>query len=113
MDVFGILRMFFDPAMGSHIAHAVEMCSVLNGDGRSSDISNQHALFQNLDFFRGGNSSVDFSAGQQSSCRNNTFDDRKFPDNQGAGRMNLAFELSVYADGSVEIDDSFEFNPFP
>jgi len=113
VDVFGSLGMLFDPTMGSHIAHAMKMCPVLNGNGGCSDISDQYPLFQNLDSFCGRDRAVDFPAGQQCASRNDSLHDSKLADDQGSGCMYLAFELSVYADGAIEIDDSFEFNAFP
>lgn len=113
VDVLSPLGVLFDPTMGAHIAHAMKMRSVLNGNGGRSDISDQDALFQDLDSFRSRDGPVDFAAREQSACRNDSFHDSKFADDQGSGRMYFTFELSVYTDGTIEIDDSFELNAFP
>jgi hypothetical protein len=113
VDVPGSLGMLFDPTMGAHIAHAMKMRSVLNGNGGGSDISDQDALFQDLDSFRGRDGAVDFAAGEQRASGNDSLHDSKFADDQGSGRMYFAFKLPVYTDGTIEIDDSFELNAFP
>jgi hypothetical protein len=64
---------------GAHIAHAMEMCAVFYGNGRSSDISDKDALFENLDSFRGGDGSVNLATGEQRACGNDAFNDGEFP----------------------------------
>jgi hypothetical protein len=113
VDVLGSLGMLFDPTMGTHVAHAMKMCSVLNGNGGCSDISYQDALFQDLDSFRGRDGAVDFATGEQCASGNDSLHDSKLADDQCSGRMYLAFELPIYPDGTIEIDDSFELNAFP
>lgn len=44
VDILGRLGMLLDPAMGAHIAHTMEMRSVLNGNGGGADIPNEDPL---------------------------------------------------------------------
>ena len=113
MDILGRLRMFLDPAMGAHIAHAMEMRAVLNGNGWSSDIPNKDSLFEDLDSLCGSNGPVNLSAGEQRAGGNDSLDHGKLPDDQCAGGMYFTFQFSVDPYGAVEIHDAFELNPFP
>ena len=113
VDILGRLGMLLDPAMGAHIAHAMEMRSVFNGNGRSSDIPDEDALFEDLDSFCGSDGPVNLSTGEQRAGGNDSFDHGKLPHNQCAGGMYFTFQFPVDADGAVEIHDAFELNPFP
>ena len=113
MDILGRLGMLLDPAMGAHIAHSMKMRSVLNGNGRSSDISYENALFEDLDSFCGSDGPVNLSTGEQRARGNDPLDHGKLPHDQCACGMYFTFQFSVDADGAVEIHDAFEFNPFP
>ena len=112
VDILGRLGMLLDPAMGPHIAHTMKMRSVLNGNGRSSDIPNEDALFEDLDSFCGSNGAVYFSTGEQRACGNDPLDHGKLPHDQCAGGVDFTFQFSVDSNSAVEIHDAFEFNPF-
>lgn len=112
VNSFPLSGVFIDPLMGSHVAHSVKMGSVFDGDGRRADVPNQHALFEDLDFFRCCDRAVDFSTSHECSSGNDPFDDRKFADYECAGRVNFPFEFAIDADCSVEIDDPFKLDPF-
>ena len=113
MDILGRLGMLLDPAMGAHIAHAMEMRSVLNGNGRSSDIPDENALFEDLDSFCGSDGPVNLSAGEQCTGGNDSLDHGKLTHDQCARGMYFTFQFSVDADGAIEVHDAFEFNPSP
>lgn len=112
MDTLGRLGMLLDPAMGAHIAHAMEMRSVFNGNGRSSDIPNEYSLFEDLDSFCGSDGAVNLSTGEQRAGGNDPLDHGELPHDQCAGGMYFAFQFPVDADGAVEIHNAFELNPF-
>lgn len=77
MDVFGLRGMVFDPSMGSHVAHAMKMSSIFDGNGWGSDIPDEDSLFKNLDSFRGGDRAVYFPAREQCAGRNYPLHDGK------------------------------------
>lgn len=113
VDILGRLGRLLDPAMGPHIAHAMKMRSILNGDGRSADIPNKHALFEDVDAFCGSDCPVDLATGEQCPGGDDALDHGKLPHDQCAGGMYFTFQLSVDAYGAVEIHNAFELNPFP
>ena len=91
VDVFRVLRMVFNPAMGSHVAHAVEMRPVLDCDCGGSNVADEDALFQDLNSFRCGDGAVYFPAGKECARRDDSFYDGMLPYNQGSGRVYLPF----------------------
>jgi len=44
VDILGRLGMLLDPAMGAHIAHAMEMRSIFNGNGWGANVPNEDPL---------------------------------------------------------------------
>lgn len=113
MNILRLAGMFIDPLMGAHVAHSMKMGPIFNGDSRCADIADQDALFQDLNFLRRCDGSVDFPAGHESASGNNPFDDGKLAHDERAARVDFTFEFAVDADGAVEIDDPFELHAFP
>lgn len=113
MDIFVGRRVLLDPFVCPHIAHAVEMGSVFNGNGRRTNVPDEDAVLEDLYFLCGGNGSVDLSAGHQHSRGDDSFYDGMFSHNQSAGGVNFAFKPSVDPDSPIKVNHSLEVDTFP
>lgn len=97
--------------MGPHVTHAMEMGSILDGNGGGSDVSDQDALFEDLDPFGSGHGSVDLAAGHQDAGGNDAFDDGELPHDDHTGSVNLTLETSVHSNSAIEVYNSFKLDP--
>lgn len=74
MDIFRNLGRVLDPTMGAHIAHAMEVSSVFNRNGRGSDVPDENPLLKDLDSLRGRDGPINLSACDQSAGGYDAFD---------------------------------------
>src|SRR6185295_4462095 len=84
------------------------MSSSFNGNRGRADISDQDCRLEDLDFFRGNDVAVNFSARDQDSCLDVALDDRLFSNSEGPGGIEFAFESAVKPHISLHGQDALE-----
>ena len=100
------------PRLHTHVAHAVEMRPFLNRNQRRSNIPDQDARLQNMNFFHGCNRAVDLSTVHQDARRHNALDHGMLAHDQRAGGMNFSFHSAIDPDRSVKIDHTLKVDIF-
>jgi len=105
--------MLIHPFVSTHVAHAVEVSAVFDGNAWGSDIADENPRLLDLNLGSGRHRAVDLAAGHQDRGGYNPLDDRLFPDDQGSCGVDFTFDAAIDTDRSIKVDDPFEIDTFP